>query len=120
MLHKDVTQDMQNAPKFNLPTDYNKRYTIRFLMDLKHLQDRTPLSAMAKALAERIDLSKRQFYNYVEQHIESEKKPLHENQLAAIADYFNISAEQLLTVNVRENSQNQTSEGSPCPECSAE
>lgn len=79
-----------------LPDGYNKKYLFRWLIDLKYVTG-TKKTEQVEEMAARANLSKRQMYNYIDQHISSDKQLLNDDQLQKIAQYYGKEANDLIT-----------------------
>lgn len=89
---------MQQIAIIPLPTGYNKKYLLRHLIDVKAATGtKTKKTEQVKEISNRAKLSVRQMYNYIDQHVSSTKQDLTNQQLEDIADYYNMSSDELLT-----------------------
>ncbi len=82
---------------FNLPPDYEFRYTLDYLIRRKAVESGLPLLSISEALAGLLQCTTRMVMYYRKEEKSSTRAILSDERLEKLGHYFNVQPNQLIT-----------------------
>lgn len=90
---------METQLKVSLPGQYNKRYSLHYLIWRRKLVEGEDVKATVEELSGLLEVSTRTIYNWVKEEHDSGRREIDPATRQAMARYFSIAPAQILAAN---------------------